>query len=177
MIVWIMGLNGAGKSSVAHELKNILAQEKRDSLILDGNHLREIFEQTAYDRASRIALGIRYANLAKTLAEQSNKVIIIAANGMLSEVCKYNRLHLQDYYEIFLDVPLSILKQRDSGGIYTKFQKGLIRNVGGLDLEVDTPLAHLCFAYDEVQSPRDIASQIYRFITSKRQTPKVSQLP
>ncbi|WP_034356695.1 adenylyl-sulfate kinase [Helicobacter jaachi] len=168
MIIWIMGLNGAGKTSTARELKAIFAQHNRDSLILDGKHLREIFEQNAYDKAARIALGIRYAQLAKTLSEQSNKIIIIAANGMLKEVCAYNRAHLQEYYEIFLDVPESVLQKRDSSGIYTRFKKGLVKNVGGLDLVVDKPTnAHLCVPYDSALSAHDVAQKIADFILSQ----------
>lgn len=166
MIIWIMGLNGAGKSSVARELERILARRGVESVILDGNHLREVFEQSGYDRASRIALGIRYAELAKTLSAHSNKAVIIAANGMLSEVCEYNRAYLPDYYEVFLDVPLEVLKKRDSAGIYSRFEAKLVKNVGGLDLEVDRPEAHLCVGYDERLTPADIAQKIDDFLLS-----------
>lgn len=170
MIVWIMGLNGAGKSSAAHALKDLFSKKGLSSLVLDGNHLREIFEESGYDRASRIALGIRYAQLAKTLSEQSHKAIIIAANGMLKEVCQYNLTHLEDYYEIFLDVPLSVLKERDSAGIYTRFAQGLVQNVGGLDLEVDIPTHALCLPYDPTHSPKDIAKSIESYIFAKKHT-------
>lgn len=159
-----MGLNGAGKSSVAKELSAILMQRGLQSIILDGNHLRKIFEQNSYDRASRIALGIRYSQLAKTLSEQSSKVVIIAANGMLDEVGEYNRAHLDKYIEVFLDVPLEILQKRDSANIYTNFKQGLIKNVGGLDLEVDIPNAHLHFKYDSSLKQRDIALKIDEYI-------------
>lgn len=168
MIIWIMGLNGAGKSSVAKELSKILNKRKIANIILDGNHLREIFEQNGYDRASRIALGIRYAELAKTLASQSSKAVIIAANGMLEEACAYNRLHLSEYYEVFLDVPKSVLERRDSAGIYSKFKAGLVRNVGGLDLEVDIPQAHLHISYNETLTPYDIACQIDSFLCESK---------
>lgn len=168
MIIWIMGLNGAGKSSVAQELSKILNKREIENIILDGNHLREIFEQNGYDRASRIALGIRYAELAKTLSSQSSKAVIIAANGMLEEVCAYNRLHLSEYYEIFLDVPKSVLEKRDSAGIYSRFKAGLVRNVGGLDLEVDIPQAHLHIPYDSTLTPYDIALQIDSFLRESK---------
>lgn len=168
MIIWIMGLNGAGKSSVAQELSKILDKREIENIILDGNHLREIFEQNGYDRASRIALGIRYAELAKSLSSQSSKAVIIAANGMLEEVCAYNRLHLSEYYEIFLDVPKSVLEKRDSAGIYSKFKSGLVRNVGGLDLEVDIPQAHLHISYDSALTPYDIALRIDSFLRESK---------
>ena len=47
--------------------------------------------------------------------------------------------NLPGYYEIFLDIPLQKLKQRDSKGIYKKFEIGKIRNVAGLDLEIQKP--------------------------------------
>ena len=43
---------------------------------------------------------------------------------------------IRNYFEVFIDVPISVLKKR-SKGIYKKFSKGLIKNVAGLDLKFD----------------------------------------
>ena len=51
----------------------------------------------------------------------------------------WNKKNLPGYYEIFLDIPLKKLKQRDSKGIYKQFEIGKIRNVAGLDLEIQKP--------------------------------------
>lgn len=166
MVVWIMGLASSGKSSTAKELELLLKMRGIECLLLDGNHLRELFDIQQYDRQSRIALGIKYANLAKNLAD--NKIIIIAANGMLKEVSAYNRAHISDYVEVFLDVPFSVLQKRDTNGIYSDFKKGLVKNVGGLDLEVDVPNADLRFEYKASQSAADIAAKIYEFIYKQK---------
>ena len=83
-------------------------------------------------------------------------------------MCAYNRLHLSEYYEIFLDVPKSVLEKRDSAGIYSKFKSGLVRNVGGLDLEVDIPQAHLHISYDSALTPYDIALRIDSFLRESK---------
>ncbi len=162
MVVWIMGLSGSGKSAVAKELSEILSTNHTQNLILDGNHLREVFEEDGYDRASRIALGARYVDLAKALSEERS--VIIAANGMLKEVSTYARTHLKDYIEVYLQTPAHILEQRDSKKIYSRFKKGEISNVGGLDFAVDTPNADIIIDFNQEQSPKDIAKYIFKSI-------------
>lgn len=168
MVLWIMGLSGSGKSTVAKELSALFDESRIPNLILDGNHLREIFEESGYDRASRIALGMRYVDLAKILGRDRN--IIIAANGMLKEVSQYARQTLQDYLEVYLQVPEHVLEQRDSKQIYSHFKSGKISNVGGLDLPVDIPESEIVITYNPTQSCRDIAQIIFNSYTKVSQS-------
>lgn len=167
MVVWIMGLSGSGKSAVAQELSALFDTQHTPNIILDGNHLREVFEENGYDRASRVALGTRYVDLAKVLSKERN--VIIAANGMLREVSNYARNHLEYYTEVYLQTPKHILEQRDSKQIYSRFKKGEICDVGGLDFAVDTPESDLIIAYDPTQSPKDIARTIFAYLSKTPQ--------
>ena len=172
MIIWICGLSGSGKSSTARALSAILDSHNKPNIMLDGNHLRKIYDEKGYDRASRIALGIKYANLASALSDE--KIVIIAANGMLNETSEYCRTHLSDFIEVFLDVPREELFRRDSAGLYSRYQNGEVRNVGGLDLIVDTPKADLHIKYNPKNSAKDIAEAIFDFL-EHRDSPAQAQ--
>ena len=72
MVIWITGLSGAGKTTLAKEIIKQLANEKKKPILLDGDQLREIFvdfrPNDTHDRSSRLALALKYSNLARLLS-------------------------------------------------------------------------------------------------------------
>ena len=107
--------------------------------MLDGDELREIMQATsAHGRAERLALAMRYAHLCHLISTQGVDVAI-ATISMFREVHDWNRQNLPGYVEVFLDVPMTELARRDPKGLYKRAARGEIKNVAGLDLEVDKP--------------------------------------
>ncbi len=109
-------------------------------ILLDGDDLRSVLgvPSSDFSREERLRLAFVYADLCRYLASQG-AVVVIATIALFKEIHTWNRENLPNYYEVFLDVPLSVLKDRDSKGLYERFSKGEIRNVAGLDFEVDFP--------------------------------------
>jgi adenylylsulfate kinase-like enzyme len=143
-VVWITGLSGAGKSTLAKKLVQKLKKEGIDVIYLDGDELRQVFGKTQhnqknYDKEQRIELALKYSKICKLLVNQ-NKFIIISTISLYSEVHKYNRENLKNYKEIYLEVPIEILKLRNNKNLYSLFEEGKLKNVVGLDLEYDIPL-------------------------------------
>ena len=69
--------------------------------------------------------------------------MVCAILSLFPESRQWNRVNLREYYEVFIEAPLDDLKTRDSKGIYRRFAQGEIRDVAGLDLEFQRPVAHL----------------------------------
>ena len=144
-VIWITGLSGAGKTTVARELKHRLKKLHLNPILLDGDILRHIFtnhdlNSNLYDRKTRINLALQYAALSNTLSLQGFTVIT-ATISMFNEVYTWNRENLQNYFEIYLKVPLSELYLRDPKNIYHLYRSGKLNNVAGLDLLVDEPIS------------------------------------
>ena len=140
---WITGLSGAGKSTLAQELVKRLRQQGKSVIMLDGDELRKVFgsETTThenYGRNGRLMLAFQYSHLCALLAKQGFTVVI-ATISLFKEIHKWNRENLPDYFEVYLKVSLSELRRRDPKKIYARFDAGEVRNVAGLDLEVDEP--------------------------------------
>ena len=140
MVIWISGLSGAGKTTLGTALFNRLKASHSNLVILDGDDLRNaLILNIGHDQESRRVNSNRYANIAHLLDSQGIHVIVCAVS-ISNDAQKLNRQRLSNYLEVYLDVPLEVLKARDPKGIYRKAEKGLISNVSGVDIPYDPPL-------------------------------------
>ena len=133
MVIWITGLSGAGKSTIAKEVVNYLRCENQPCIFLDGDEVRKALEDPhiGYDYNSRLIIAKRISRLAQML-EQENIWVVVATISLFKEVHSWNRLNFKDYIEVYLRVELEVLKQRDSKGLYKRADKGEISNVAGI---------------------------------------------
>ncbi|MDW5326757.1 adenylyl-sulfate kinase [Plantactinospora sp. KLBMP9567] len=137
-VIWITGLSGAGKSSVARHVVEWLAAGGQRPILLDGDEVRAVLGVTSgFDRDSRRRLALTYARLCRLLSEQGH-VVVCATISLFREVHEWNRAHLAGYFEVLLDVPAEELTRRNSKGLYGAGNAA--REVAGMDLDVDIPV-------------------------------------
>jgi len=143
IVIWITGLSGAGKTTLANALVSNLKREKKNIIKLDGDEVRKIFgyfeaENNNHDREFRIEIAKRYSNLCLLLAKQGFTVII-STISMFKEIHKWNREKFPRMIEVYIKASIEDLKKRDSKRIYSRYRDGEISNVAGLDLNIDEP--------------------------------------
>jgi len=171
-VIWITGLSGAGKTTVAATLGQCLRERGLIPILLDGDVLRDLFKNTGvisetYNREARIKLALKYAHLCKTLSTQGFTVII-ATISMYKEAYAWNRTNLPNYFEIYLKVPLKELRRRDPKKIYQRYDAGDLSDVAGLDLAVDEPLEpHVILDFETHPSLYDSPTNIAEYLMSK----------
>lgn len=171
-VVWITGLSGSGKTTLAREFVSLLRNSGDNVVFLDGDELREIlsFDESGdeqFSRQSRLKLAKQYANLCKLISLQG-ATVVIATISLFNEIHKWNRLNLPNYLEVFLDVPLEILRKRDPKGIYKNFDEKRLDQIVGLDLEFDTPFSpDLIYKYTDGVSAESNALAMLREIRSR----------
>ena len=142
-VIWITGLSSSGKSTLANNLVDRLRANGENIVKLDGDEIREVLNVAKsnsknHNRTARIALAIKYAKLCKLIANQG-LTVVCSTISMFKEVYLWNRENQPSYFEVYLKVPLSVLKNRDPKGIYKRFDAGELRDVAGMDLQVDEP--------------------------------------
>jgi adenylylsulfate kinase-like enzyme len=168
-VIWITGLSGAGKSTLAKEVGNKLRNAGEKIVMLDGDEMREVFgnvkENSAnHGIAARLELAMQYAKLCRLIATQGTTVIC-STISMFHEVHEWNRKNIPGYFEVYLKVPLSELRRRDPKKIYQRFDTGVLKDVAGLDLEVDEPQApDILFEFNSKQSLSDLADEVIKKI-------------
>jgi len=165
-VLWITGLSGAGKTSLAEKIVPKFRKVNPNIIQLDGDKLRSIFSledftNDNHSRDSRLSLALRYSKLCKVIEEQKFYVVI-STISMFKEVYEWNRKNFINYFEVYLKVPKEELIKRDSKEIYSKFNSGKISNVAGFDFEVDEPdKPNLVFNYNKEFSAEYLSNILY----------------
>jgi adenylylsulfate kinase len=165
-VIWLTGLSGAGKSTVAAELIRQLQKTGRHPVLLDGDQMREVLGATvAYDSDARRELGLTYARMCRLLSQQGHTVVC-ATISLRHEIHTWNRAHLPNYVEVLLDVPLHELRHRDPKGIYAA-PRGHAQTVG-MGIDAQFPLQpDLVITNHGPASPTTSAAQILDLCASK----------
>ena len=138
MVIWILGLSGSGKSFLSSKLKDELSNDYGNFLILDGDVVRNVFDNDlGFSIKDRNLNASRISRL--TLFLSQNKVnVIVSVLSLFPNWLEWNRKNIKEYYEIFIDVPISILKKRNNKNVY--FEEGKEnKNVVGVDIEFVKP--------------------------------------
>jgi len=141
LVVWVTGLSGAGKTTIAEKVSEVLKQENHPCVFIDGDETRKAISPllTGYDPKNRLAIAQGYCGLVKMIADQGFTVVV-ATMSLFHEVHSWNRENFPQYIEVFVDVPIEILKERDPKGLYKKVITGEISNVAGIDMDFDKPI-------------------------------------
>lgn len=147
--IWITGLSASGKTTLANIVARKLREEKYPVVLLDGDQLREVLGASSlHSQENRKTLAHQYSKLVKAITQQG-VIVVIATVALFKEVHQWNRANIPGYFEVFLDVPLKTLKERDPKGLYKKYDLGEISNLAGLDLHVDYPSQpNLCIKFN-----------------------------
>lgn len=163
-VIWITGLSGAGKSTVAAELVPRLAAAGQRPILLDGDQLRAVLDADGYDEVNRRRLAFRYARLCRLLANQGH-IVICATIALFHDVQAWNRANLPNYLEIFLDVPVTELRRRNSKGLY---RLGDGRDVVGVGIPAEFPASpDLVVSNQGATTPAAVAADIIRLYRTR----------
>jgi cytidine diphosphoramidate kinase len=162
MVIWLMGLSAAGKTTVARELVEHLRKTHSNLVFLDGDILREVWgDRLAHDIEGRAQNAHRISHLCRMLDQQGVHVVA-AVLSLFPEWQKWNRENFNNYFEVFLDTPIEVLEKRDPRGLYARARAGKEKNVVGIDIPFPPPpFPDLKLSSPEVlDQPASIASRI-----------------
>ena len=141
-VVWLTGLSGSGKSTIAQHLERRLYNHGYFAQVLDGDNIRSGINSnlgfTIEDRQENIR---RIAEIARLYLQSG----VITLNSFISptrEIREFARSIVgeADFIEIYINAPLELCEQRDVKGLYKKARKGEIKSFTGIDSPYEAPL-------------------------------------
>ena len=140
-VIWLTGLSGSGKSTIANALEIELHAQGQRTYILDGDNVRQGLNRdldfTDTDRIENIR---RLAEVAKLMMDAGLVVITAFISPFRSERRMAKELiGEQHFVEIFVDTPLAVCEQRDPKGLYKKARAGQLPNMTGIGSPYEQP--------------------------------------
>jgi adenylylsulfate kinase len=140
-VIWLFGLSGAGKSTIAAEMANILRDSGSTVFILDGDDLRGgLNSDLGFSDSDREENIRRAAEVAKLLAKANEYVICTFITPFTQTRSAIEAImEDQDFSSIFIDTELSVCEKRDVKGLYKKARKGEIKDFTGISAPFESP--------------------------------------
>ena len=160
-VYWITGLSGAGKTTIGGLLVDHLRAKNAPVVHLDGDVMRGVFGfKSKHTREERKTLAISYSKMCKMLSDQGI-VVVCTTISMFDSVRQLNRDTISRYVEIYLDVPIEILIQRDQKNLYSKGIRGEVQDVLGINEVYEVPKnPDIVLENNGTVSPEEIASHL-----------------
>ncbi len=168
-VLWLTGLSGSGKSTVAQALERRLHNEGYFAQVLDGDNIRSgINSNLSFSPEDRLENIRRIAEISKLYVNSG----IITINSFVSPTIAIRQkakeiIGEDDFLEIFINTPLHICEARDVKGLYKKARAGEIKGFTGIDAPYEAPPNPDLNVPTENLSIEESAEMIYEFLLDK----------
>ncbi len=141
LVLWMTGLSGSGKSTIANAVEKKLARMNRHTFLLDGDNIRHgLNKDLGFTDADRIENIRRVGEISKLMADAGLIVLTAFISPFKSERGMVrNMMEPGEFIEIYVDTPLSIAEKRDVKGLYAKARLGELKNFTGIDSPYEAP--------------------------------------
>ena len=162
MVIWMTGLSGSGKTTIAVALEKLLAEKGILTQILDGDNIRSgINNNLGFSEEDRKENIRRIAEVSKLFVNCG----IVTLNCFVSPTKDIRQQAKQilgdDMVEVFINTPFDECEKRDVKGLYAKARAGEIKNFTGLDAPFEAPENPFLDIETVGRSVEDCAYQIY----------------
>ncbi|MBI2637999.1 adenylyl-sulfate kinase [Candidatus Peregrinibacteria bacterium] len=171
MVIWIIGLSASGKTTLGRAIYKQWKNEAPNTVFLDGDDVRKIFRHENktqhYTIEERKRNSDRICELCAWLDGQ-NINVVCSVLSLFEEARDWNRKTYSKYFEVFVDVPMDVLKKRETKGLYAAAEKGAIKNVAGVDIPFPTPKTP-DFIFDNSQDNADFEKVAQEILIETKQ--------
>jgi adenylyl-sulfate kinase len=141
--VWMTGLSGSGKSTIAMAAEAELVRAGRPAYVLDGDNLRHgLNAGLGFSEADRDENVRRVGEVARLLADSGVVCLVSLVSPFRAGRDRARGIHQADgigFFEVFVDTPLEECRRRDPKGLYAKAEAGELKGLTGVDSPYEAP--------------------------------------
>ena len=167
--IWMTGLSGSGKSTIAQMLKSRLDLDGYHSFVLDGDRLRErINSDLGFDDIDRKESVRRAAEVARLMVDAGIIVIVALISPFQTDrIFARSLFENQEFCEVFIDASIEECIRRDTKGFYAKAISGELLNFTGISSRFETPESPDLQVYTKTESPEDSVDKLFKLLMRK----------
>jgi adenylyl-sulfate kinase len=169
-VLWLTGLSGAGKSTIAAKLGPALAERGHRVELLDGDEVRtNLCQGLGFSREDRDTNIARIGYVAGKLAKHG-VAVLVAAISPYREARDRVRAEVDNFVEIHVAAPVSTCAERDVKGLYAKALSGEIKHFTGVSDPYEVPLAPEIVLHTEAETVDESVEQVIAWLERARLT-------
>jgi bifunctional enzyme CysN/CysC len=163
-VIWLTGISGAGKSTIANAIETKLARMSRHTFLLDGDNIRQgLNKDLGFTDIDRIENIRRIGEVAKLMTDAGLIVITAFISPFRAERQMVRDMMAPgEFLEVFVDTPLAAAEKRDVKGLYKKARAGQLKNFTGIDSPYEAPDAAEIHIDTTQLTPDEAADQIIK---------------
>jgi bifunctional enzyme CysN/CysC len=167
--LWLTGLSGAGKSTIANLLEKQLFASGRHTYILDGDKIRQgLNRDLGFSEDDRVENMRRAMEVARLFVDAGLVVIVAFISPYRAERNHArSRFEPDEFVEIHIDAPLEECERRDPKGLYAQARRGELVNFTGIDSDYEPPVAPEIRLDTVAKSPDECVDLILFYLDSK----------
>jgi bifunctional enzyme CysN/CysC len=169
--VWMTGLSGSGKSTIAYSAEEMLIRAGRAAYVLDGDNLRHgLNSDLGFGAADRSENVRRVGEVARLMADAGLVVLVPVISPFASDRKMVREAHEQAslaFIEVFVDAPLEVCEQRDPKGLYARARAGEISDMTGLDSPYEPPENPDLRLDSDGSSPEELATRVVQAVDTR----------
>jgi adenylylsulfate kinase len=163
-VLWLTGLSGAGKSTVAAKLGPTLAERGHRVEVLDGDEVRtNLCQELGFSREDRDTNIARIGYVAGKLSKHG-VAVLVAAISPYREARDRVRSTVDNFVEVHVAAPVSTCAERDVKGLYARALAGEIKNFTGVSDPYEPPLGPEVVLHTEAESVDDSVEQVLTWL-------------
>jgi bifunctional enzyme CysN/CysC len=164
--IWLTGLSGSGKSTIANLLEKRLNVEGRHTYLLDGDNVRlGLNRDLGFTEVDRVENIRRVAELARLMVDAGLVVIVSLISPFRADrAMARNLFEPSEFTEVFVDTSLSECERRDVKGLYAKARRGEVKNFTGIDSPYEAPQTPEVHLLTEDRAPEESVENLFRKI-------------
>ncbi|AFZ28424.1 adenylylsulfate kinase-like kinase (plasmid) [Cylindrospermum stagnale PCC 7417] len=166
-IIWLTGLSGSGKSTIAKRLESELKERALLVEVLDGDIVRmNLSKGLSFNREDRDT-NVRRVGFVANLLSRNEVPVIVSMISPYRDVRDELKRTITNFIEVYINAPLEVCEARDVKGLYAMARAGQLKSFTGIDAPYEAPLTPDIICYTSEETIQESVTRITAFLESR----------